>query len=157
MNLGSATENALAWELHAWSVYATANDSAAARFGDAGGTKKERAPRGVPQGAASHGRPVLTGRNGESAAARRSGTHKNEEAPCRLGRGPRESSSDLLSRARGPGTIGDLRLNFRVRDGNGCDPHSITAETISMTWKKTFIAIARMPKPGGSGLPTRDS
>jgi hypothetical protein len=34
MDLGSATENALAWELHAWSVYATANDSAAARFGD---------------------------------------------------------------------------------------------------------------------------
>ena len=43
----------------------------------------------------------------------------------------RESSGDLLSRTRGPGTIGDLRLNFRVRDGNGCDPHSMTAETIS--------------------------
>ncbi len=97
-----------------------------------GSAQKKKGPPGrSAQGAASHGRPVLTGRNGESAAARRSGTHKNEEAPCRLGRGPRESSGDLLSRARGPGTIGDLRLNFRVRDGNGCDPHSITAETNS--------------------------
>ena len=90
------------------------------------------------QGAVSHGRPVLTGRNGESAAARRSGAHKNEEAPRHVGRGPRESSGDLLSRARGPGTIGDLRLNFRVRDGNGCDPHSITAETNSCMEPKTF-------------------
>ena len=49
----------------------------------------------------------------------------------RFAQGARESSGDLLSRTRGPGTIGDLRLNFRVRDGNGCDPHSITAETIS--------------------------
>ena len=43
--------------------------------------KQERAPRAFAQGAVSHGRPVLTGRNGESAAARRSGAHKNEEAP----------------------------------------------------------------------------
>ena len=76
--------------------------------------RRERAPRRSP------------GRTPARAVA-----HKNEEAPCRLGRGPRESSGDLLSRTRGPGTIGDLRLNFRVRDGNGCDPHSITAETIS--------------------------
>ena len=76
--------------------------------------RRERAPRRSP------------GRTPARAAAR-----KNEEAPCRLGRGPRESSGDLLSRTRGPGTIGDLRLNFRVRDGNGCDPHSITAETNS--------------------------
>ena len=69
----------------------------------------------------------------------------------------RESSGDLLSRTRGPGTIGDLRLNFRVRDGNGCDPHSITAETISLTWNLNSSAIARVPKQGGSGLPTRDS
>ena len=56
----------------------------------------------------------------------------NEKAPPDvLRQAGRESSGDLLSRARGPGTIGDLRLNFRVRDGNGCDPHSITAETIS--------------------------
>ena len=104
-----------------------------------GSAQKRKGPPGrSAQGAASHGRPVLNGRNGESAAARRSGTHKNEEAPCRLGRGPRESSGDLLSRARGPGTIGDLRLNFRVRDGNGCDPHSITAETNSLTWNQTF-------------------
>ena len=46
-----------------------------------------------------------------------------------FGMGPRESCSDLLSRARRPSTIGDKRLNFRVRNGNGCDPPSITAET----------------------------
>ena len=63
---------------------------------------------------------------------------KKERAPCRLGRGPRESSGDLLSRTRGPGTIGDLRLNFRVRDGNGCDPHSITAETKSCMESELF-------------------
>ncbi len=99
--------------------------------GFASGTKKKGPPERSAQGAVSHGRPVLTGRNGESAATRRSGAHKNEEAPRHVGRGPRESSGDLLSRTRGPGTIGDLRLNFRVRDGNGCDPHSITAETNS--------------------------
>ena len=66
------------------------------------------------------------------------GRLKKEEAPRHVGRGPRESSGDLLSRARGPGTIGDLRLNFRVRDGNGCDPHSITAETNSCMEPKTF-------------------
>ena len=49
----------------------------------------------------------------------------------------RESSGDLLSRIRGPGTIGDLGLDFRVRDGNGYDPHSITAETIS-AWNQTL-------------------
>ena len=52
----------------------------------------------------------------------------------RSAQGARESSGDLLSRIRGPGTIGDLGLNFRVRDGNGCDPHSMTAETNS-AWK----------------------
>ena len=72
-----------------------------------------------------------------------------------LPQGARESSGDLLSRIRGPGTIGDLGLDFRVRDGNGYDPHSMTAETISMAWKPELFAIARMPKPGGSGLPTR--
>ena len=50
----------------------------------------------------------------------------------------RESSGDLLSRIRGPGTIGDLRLDFRVRDGNGYDPHSITAETISCMESRLF-------------------
>ena len=114
--------------------------------------KQERAPRASAQGAVSHGRPVLTGRNGESAAARRSGAHKNEEAPRHVGRGPRESSGDLLSRTRGPGTIGDLRLNFRVRDGNGCDPHSITAETISLTWKLNQASVL---KRSGSGLLTQ--
>ena len=60
------------------------------------------------------------------------GSAKKEKAPPDvLRQAGRESSGDLLSRARGPGTIGDLRLNFRVRDGNGCDPHSITAETNS--------------------------
>ena len=58
-------------------------------------------------------------------------TVKKKSPPGGLPRGGRESSGDLLSRARGPGTIGDLRLDFRVRDGNGYDPHSITAETIS--------------------------
>ena len=76
--------------------------------------RRERAPRRSP------------GRTPARAVAR-----KNEEAPCRLGRGPRESSGDLLSRIRGPGTIGDVGLDFRVRDGNGYDPHSITAETNS--------------------------
>ena len=76
--------------------------------------RRERAPRRSP------------GRTPARAVAR-----KNEEAPCRLGRGPRESSGDLLSRVRGPGTIGDVGLDFRVRDGNGYDPHSITAETNS--------------------------
>ena len=50
---------------------------------------------------------------------------------CLQGKG-RESSSDLLSRARGPGTIGDEGLDFRVRKGNGYDPLSVTAETISV-------------------------
>ncbi len=45
--------------------------------------------------------------------------------------GGRESSGDLLSRARGPGTIGDEGLDFRVRKGNGYDPLSVTAETMS--------------------------
>ena len=75
--------------------------------------------------------PVLTGHGRESEAG--GGTvSKNEEAPCLLGRGPRESSGDLLSRARGPGTIGDEGLDFRVRKGNGYDPLSVTAETMSL-------------------------
>ena len=78
--------------------------------------------------------PVLTGHGRESEAG--GGTvSKNEEAPCLLGRGPRESSGDLLSRARGPGTIGDEGLDFRVRKGNGYDPPSVTAET--MSWATT--------------------
>ena len=58
-------------------------------------------------------------------------TAKKKGPPEAVPRGARDSSGDLLSRARGPGTIGDLRLDFRVRDGNGYDPHSITAETNS--------------------------
>ena len=84
--------------------------------------RRERAPRRSP------------GRTPARAVAR-----KNEEAPCRLGRGPRESSGDLLSRIRGPGTIGDVGLDFRVRDGNGYDPHSITAETNS-AWNLDSIS-----------------
>ena len=42
----------------------------------------------------------------------------------------RESSDALLSRTRRPGTIGEARLNCRVRNGNGCDPRSRIAETI---------------------------
>ena len=69
----------------------------------------------------------------------RSGVYK-KRAPRGFPQGARESSGDLLSRIRGPGTIGDLGLNFRVRDGNGCDPHSITAETISMAWKPELLS-----------------
>ena len=90
---------------------------------------KTKSPaRRLRQGAVSDKRLVLTSRGRESGAG--GGTvRKNEEAPCRLGRGPRESSGDLLSRARGPGTIGDEGLDFRVRKGNGYDPLSVTAET----------------------------
>ena len=66
------------------------------------------------------------------------GTVHKKSPPGGLPRGGRESSGDLLSRARGPGTIGDLRLDFRVRDGNGYDPHSITAETISCMELNSF-------------------
>ena len=66
------------------------------------------------------------------------GTKKEKAPPDVLRQAGRESSGDLLSRARGPGTIGDLRLNFRVRDGNGCDPHSITAETNSCMEPRLF-------------------
>ena len=92
--------------------------------------RNEKAPSTVyRQGAVSGKCPVLTGHGRESEAG--GGTvSKNEEAPCLLGRGPRESSGDLLSRARGPGTIGDEGLDFRVRKGNGYDPLSVTAETI---------------------------
>ena len=100
----------------------------------------------------SRKRPVLTGRGGESVT-KWSGIYK--KGALRLfGEGLRESSSDLLSRARGPGTIGDEGLDFRVRKGNGYDPLSVTAETISLTWK---LNQASVPKQGGSGLPTRDS
>ena len=58
------------------------------------------------------------------------GTAKKKGPPEAVPRGARESSGDLLSRARGPGTIGDEGLDFRVRKGNGYDPLSVTAETI---------------------------
>ena len=84
--------------------------------------------------------------------------HKKEKAPPDvLRQAGRESSGDLLSRARGPGTIGDLRLNFRVRDGNGCDPHSITAETMSLAWNLDSLSNRRVLKLREFGLPTRDS
>ena len=55
----------------------------------------------------------------------------HKKSPLRgLPRRGRESSGDLLSRARRPGTIGDEGLDFRVRKGNGYDPLSVTAETI---------------------------
>ncbi len=53
---------------------------------------------------------------------------KTRRAPVPCGTGARGSGGDLLSRARGPGTIGDRRLDFRVRNGNGYDPPSVTAE-----------------------------
>ena len=71
------------------------------------------------------------------AGLRAEGTKKKGPLEV-IPQGARESSGDLLSRTRGPGTIGDLRLNFRVRDGNGCDPHSITAETISCMELNSF-------------------
>ena len=77
---------------------------------------------------------------------------KKKAPPDVLRQAGRESSGDLLSRARGPGTIGDLRLNFRVRDGNGCDPHSITAETNSLTWKLNQASVL---KRSGFGLLTQ--
>ena len=83
-------------------------------------------------------------------------TVKKKSPPGGLPRGGRESSGDLLSRARGPGTIGDLRLDFRVRDGNGYDPHSITAETISCM-ELNSLSNRRMTKLREFGLPTRDS
>ena len=55
--------------------------------------------------------------------------YKKRRAPRALAQGARESSGALLSRARGPGTIGEGRLDFRVRNGNGYDPLSRTAET----------------------------
>ena len=76
-------------------------------------------------------------------AGMRARVQKKKKGPLEdFPQGARESSGDLLSRTRGPGTIGDLRLNFRVRDGNGCDPHSITAETISLAWNLKLFAIS---------------
>ncbi len=54
---------------------------------------------------------------------------EKKSPPGGLPRGGRGSSGDLLSRTRGPGTIGHEGLDFRVRNGNGYDPLSITAET----------------------------
>ena len=51
-----------------------------------------------------------------------------KEGPPRSLAGARGSGGDLLSRARRPGTIGDKWLDFRVRNGNGYDPPSMTAE-----------------------------
>ena len=107
----------------------------------------------------SRKRPVLTGRGGESE--RRSDLHRYDSAsghikrrgPPPLGEGPRESSGDLLSRARGPGTIGDEGLDFRVRKGNGYDPLSVTAETNSR--RQCRKSGLHSLEAGGSGLPTR--
>ena len=107
---------------------------------------KKSPARRLQQGAVSDKCPVLTGHGRESE--RQSELHRYDSAsghikrrgPPPLGEGPRESSSDLLSRARGPGTIGDEGLDFRVRKGNGYDPLSVTAETISLATyvEKTF-------------------
>ena len=78
-------------------------------MGDTGGTQKRKGPQEVYLvGGVSHGRPVLTGRNGESAAARRSGAHKNEEAPRRLGRGP-VSDRRLVLTSRGRESVAARR------------------------------------------------
>ena len=61
-------------EQHRKPIAAAGFAGAPARFVEAaGGTKKKGPLERFAQGAVSHGRPVLTGRNGESAAARRSG------------------------------------------------------------------------------------
>ena len=88
------------------------------------------------------------------AGKRTAGTKKKGPLE-RFAQGARESSGDLLSRIRGPGTIGDARLDFRVRDGNGYDPRSIAAETNSSHGKKLFLATAKVTKLRESGLPTR--
>ena len=101
---------------------------------------KFRSGKAMPAGA----RPELAKRAGPATFRRE--LHRNiaraaykRKAPLAVFRqAGRESSGDLLSRIRGPGTIGDARLNFRVRDGNGCDPHSITAETKSCMEPKLF-------------------
>ena len=100
------------------------------------GYKKSPARR-LQQGAVSDKCPVLTGHGRESE--RQSELHRYDSAsghikrraPRAFAQGARESSGDLLSRARGPGTIGDEGLDFRVRKGNGYDPLSVTAETMS--------------------------
>ena len=66
-------------------------------------------------------------RVGMAGRAARSGGQKKEGPPRSLA-GARGSGGDLLSRARRPGTIGDKWLDFRVRNGNGYDPPSMTAE-----------------------------
>ena len=70
--------------------------------------KKKGPPERFAQGAVSHVRPVLTGRNGESAAARRSGAHKNEEAPRHVGRGP-VSDKRLVLTSRGRESVAARR------------------------------------------------
>ena len=54
----------------------------------------------------------------------------------------------------GPSTIGDASLNFRVRDGNGCDPCSIAYRfglsfcliTNMVSFEFFGLAIRRSPK-----------
>ena len=77
--------------------------------------------------------------------------YKKKRAPRALAQGARESSGALLSRARGPGTIGEGRLDFRVRNGNGYDPLSRTAETNSMAVEGNQLGA----EADGSGLPTQ--
>ena len=116
--------------------------------------KKRRGPLPIGQGAVSDKQPVSTG-CGRESVTKWSGIYK--KGALRLfGEGLRESSSDLLSRARGPGTIGDEGLDFRVRKGNGYDPLSVTAETISSATtccRKSLLKHSL--EAGGSGLLTQ--
>jgi hypothetical protein len=42
----------------------------------------------------------------------------------------------------GPSTIGDASLNFRVRDGNGCDPCSIAHRFgLSLVWLRIWLIL----------------
>ena len=104
--------------------------------------KKPRSPcfgKGSERQAACTDTPWSRERGEDGVPSRnRAERYKQKRTPRAFAQGAHESSGDLLSRTRGPGTIGDLRLNFRVRDGNGCDPHSITAETNSCMEPRTF-------------------
>ena len=116
-------------------------------------------PRGRNGGAlrgerAHPARPCRGGvRDAPAGSGKAAGGTKKKGPLERFAQGARESSGDLLSRTRGPGTIGDLRLNFRVRDGNGCDPHSITAETISCMEKNSLSQSPECRSQAGPGCP----
>ena len=61
-------------------------------------------------------------------------TFKQKRAPIRINEwGLKNPAATYSSGPERPGTISDIWLNFRVRNGNGCDPLSITAEILRTT------------------------